>query len=265
MSILKNLVNAFMPHFERREASGNLNAVNAEVVLDLNGDNSATVYMNAAAAWTGTYAVEVSPDGTNYYAALAYPYPPGCLNGTIPLAAQPLLSEASTLAIQRILCVAVGGMKKVRVRATAYTSGSMPTLVVSDVEDSLSPYVRDQRAGTLIVTATGAAAAAVTATLPAVAGLRHYIDFIRVTRFNASGAALTAVTAPVLVTTTNLPGTPALTLPADALAPGAISEHSLDFGGAGTATTAINTATTVVCPATGGVIWRINAAYRLGL
>jgi hypothetical protein len=265
MSILRNLLGNFMPHFERREASGNLNAVNAEVVLDLNGDNSVTVYMNAAAAWTGTYAVEVSPDGVNYYSALAFPYTPGCLNGTIPVAAQPIVSEASTTAIQRVLCVAVGGMKKVRARATAYTSGSLPTQIVSDAEDSISPYVRDQRSATLVASATAATGVAVTATLPAAAGLRHYIDFIRVTRFNGTAAALGAAVTPLLVTTTNLPGTPALTLPADALAAGAVSEHTLDFGGAGIAAVATNTATTVVCSATGSILWRINVAYRLGL
>lgn len=261
MSILRNLLGNFMPHFERREASGNLNAVNAEVVLDLNGDNSVTVYMNAAAAWTGTYAVEVSPDGVNYYGALAFPYTPGCLNGTIPVAAQPIASEASTTAIQRVLCVAVGGMKKVRVRATAYTSGSLPAAIASDVEDSISPYVRDQRAATLVISATAATGAIVTATLPAAAGLRHYIDRISVAQIATTTAA--GATA-VVVTTTNLPGSLAMSFGSDYLVGRAI-EQAVDAGGAGLAAVATNTATTVVAPATTNVLWRINVLYRLGL
>jgi hypothetical protein len=40
---------------------------------------------------------------------------------------------------------------------------------------------------------------------------------------------------------------------------------SIDFGASGMAVTALNTATTIVCPGATGVIWRINVAYRLGL
>jgi hypothetical protein len=69
----------------------------------------------------------------------------------------------------------------------------------------------------------------------------------------------------VLVTTTNLPGNPVLTFGSDAAAQGVDKEQILDYSGSGLAATAIGTATTVVCPAYTGVIWRINVAYRLGL
>ncbi|MGL4575859.1 MAG: hypothetical protein ACRCV9_13835, partial [Burkholderiaceae bacterium] len=110
---------------------------------------------------------------------------------------------------------------------------------------------------------TGAAAAAVTATLPAVAGLRHYIDRIDVTRF--ASTLLTAGATPVLVTTTNIPGAPVLSFPAEAAAQGTTAIQVLDAGSSGWACTALNTATTVVCPVTTGVIWRVNVIYRLGL
>ena len=113
-----------------------------------------------------------------------------------------------------------------------------------------------------MVTATGAAGAAVTATLPAVAGLRHYVDYIQVVR--SATVALTATATPILVTTTNLPGTPALTFGADAGGVGVDKILELDFGDAGLAASAINTATTVVCPGYTGVIWRVNIAYQLG-
>jgi hypothetical protein len=154
-------------------------------------------------------------------------------------------------------------MRKIRVRLTPYTSGTFNVTINSDDCPSISPYVRDQKAATLMVTATGAASAAVTATLPAVAGLRHYIDTILVSR--NSSAALTAGAAPVVVTTTNLPGLPALSFGADAAAQGVDKLLELDFGGAGISALLAGTATTVVCPVLTGAIWRVNVVYRLGL
>lgn len=252
-----------MPHFEARTATGTLAAVNAEVALDLSGDNSATIHLTTGAAFTGTYVIEGSINGTDYSPVLAFPYTPACLNGTIPVAGQPLLLEASTLAIQRALCVAVGQLKKLRVRLSAFTSGTLAVTINADTCDSLSPYVRDQKAATLMFTATGAAAAAVTATIPLVAGLRHYIDRISVVR--SATAALTASATPVVVTTTNLPGTPALTFGSDVAGIGVDKEAVFDFGGAGMAAIAAGTNTTIVCPAYTGAIWRVNVSYRLGL
>ena len=115
-----------------------------------------------------------------------------------------------------------------------------------------------------MVTAVSAGAgSAATATLPAVVGLRHYIDGIQVTR--SATAALTAAATPVSVTTTNIPGTPAFTFGQDTAGIGIDKTVEFDFGATGIAASAANTATTVVCPAYAGVIWRINVSYRLGL
>ena len=133
----------------------------------------------------------------------------------------------------------------------------------SDEAPSPNPYLRDQKAGTLNITATAAVSTAVTATLPAVPGMRHYIDRISVLR--SATAALTASATPVLVTTTNIPGLPVLTFGSDAGGVGVDKEQVVDFGGTGAAATALGTATTVVCPVYTGVIWRVNVAYRLGL
>jgi len=258
MSILRNLAAAFMPHFEARRSTANLAAINAELVHDVSGDASAVIFINGTGTLNATYNIQGSPDGTNYFDLLAYPY------SSLPQPGQPLVTEVVNAAtVQRTLCCAVGGLQKIRIRLTAYTSGNAAVAINSDDCPSISPYVRDQKSSTLMVTATGASAAAVTLTLPAVAGLRHYVDFIRVTR--SATALLTAAATPVVVTTTNLPGTPALTFGADAAAQGVDREVGLDFGSAGIAASAINTATTVVCPATTGVIWRVNASYRLGL
>ncbi len=264
MSILRNLVNAFMPHMEARRSTGALAAVNAELVHDVNGDESVVIFINGTGAFNATYEVTGSPDGTNFYPMICYPYSPGSLGGTLPQPGQPIYTEAVNAAtVQRMLCAAVGGLQKIRIRLTAYTGGSGAIAINSDSCASISPYVRDQKAATLAVTVTGAASAAVTATLPAVAGLRHYLDRISIVR--SATAALIAAAAPVVVTTTNLPGSPAFTFGSDVAGIGIDKEIVAEFGGAGLAASALNTATTIVAPAYTGVIWRMNAFYRLGL
>ena len=264
MSLLRNLLGNFMPHFEARRTTGTLAAVNAEVVHDLNGDASAVIYLNGTGTLNATYVVDGSADGVNYFPIMCYPYATGSVGGTLPIAAQPLVTEAVNAAtVQRALCASVGGLQKLRVRLTTYASGTCAVTINSDDCKSINPYANDTRASTLMVTASAATSLAVTATLPAVAGLRHYIDRIDVTR--SATAALTAAAAPVLVTTTNIPGLPVLTFGSDAAATGVDKEVSLDFGASGMAASAAGVATTVVCPIASNVIWRINVAYRLGL
>ena len=265
MSIFRNLLGTFVPVRERREASGTLAAANAELVLDTNGDESALIYVNAGAAtFNATLEFTGSVDGTNFFPIIAFPYSPGCVGGTVPVAGQPLLVEAvNTAGVIRAYALACGQLKKVRVRLAAWASGSAATIIVSDTQGSLNANVAIQRSGTQLVTNTGGVGAAVTATLPAVTGLRHYIDFIRVTR--SATAALTAAAAPVLVTTGNLPGSPVITFGADAAGIGLDKEGVLDFGAAGMAAITAGGATSVVCPAYPGVVWRVNVCYRLGL
>lgn len=265
MSILRNLLGNFMPHFEQRTAAGALNAINAELVLDVSGDESALINIDGGSGTlNATYVVEGSIDGISYAGLLAFSIPQFCAGGTIPLAGQPMLLEAVNAAnIKRAIAVAVGGLKKIRVRLSAWTGGSAAVTINSDAQAAISPYLRDQKAATLMQSVTAAAGAAATATLPAVAGLRHYIDFIEVTRI--ATAALTASATPVVVTTTNLPNAPALTFGSDAGGIGIDVTKKLDFGASGLAATALGTASTIVAPAYAGVIWRINVAYRLGL
>lgn len=264
MSILRNLLGNFMPHMEARTTTGTLTALNAEVVHNVSGDASAVIFLTGTGTLNATYNIQGSADGTNFFDLVAFSYPPGCVGGTVPQAGQPLVLEAVNIAsMQRTLCVATGGLQKIRVRLTAYTSGSLTVTINSDDCHSLSPYIRDQKVVTLSVTATAAVSTAVTLAMPAVAGLRHYIDRVSVLR--SATVALTPAAAPVVVTTTNLPGSPAITFGADAAGVGVDKEHVLDFGGAGMAATAVGTATTIVCPLYTGVIWRVNVAYRLGL
>ena len=262
MSLLRNLLGNFMPHLEARTSTATLAALNAELVHDLNGDEAAII--NLTGNCTATYNVDGSADGVNYFPLLCFPYGTASVGGTLPIAGQPLVTEAvAATTLQRVLSTATGQLKKIRVRLSAYTAGSLTVVINSDSCAVVNPYVVDQKASTLMVTATAAVSTAVTATLPAVAGLRHYIDRISVVR--SATAALTAAAAPVVVTTTNINGTPALTFGSDAGGVGIDREQVMEFGGAGMAATAVGTATTIVCPIWTGVIWRVNVAYRLGM
>lgn len=259
-----NETGAFVPLRERREIFGALGSLNAELVLDVNGDESALVYLNAgAASFNATVAFRGSVDGTNFFPVLAVPYFAAGSAGS-PGLAQPLITEAiNATNAQRVYALKVGQLKKLQVMLPAWTSGLADITVISESAASIHPAVFEGRPSTLFVSATAAAGAIVTATLPLVAGLRHFIDFISVTKF--ASAALTAGAAPVLVTTTNLPGSPVMNFSAGAEAQGTDVTRDLDFGSTGLAASAAGTATTVVGPATTGVIWRINVGYRLGL
>lgn len=264
MAIFKNDNGVIVPVRERREASGTLAALNSEIVIDVNGDESALVYVQST-AFIGTLEFTGSSDATGalFYPVPAYPFSPGCAGGTIPPAGQPLLLDALVAAnTVRVYSVPVGQLRKLRVRTSAYTSGAANVSITAEAQGPLNTAIA-AKPSTLLVTNTGAASAAVTATLPAVAGLRHIIDFVYVNR--SATAALTASATPVLVTTTNLPGAPVLAFGSDAAGIGIDKEARLDFGSTGLAATALGATTTVVCPVYTGVIWRVIVGYRLGL
>lgn len=109
----------------------------------------------------------------------------------------------------------------------------------------------------LAVTATGASGAAVTLTLPATASVFHYIQTIEIVKYAV--AALTGVATPIVVTTTNLPGNIAFTF-GTAQAIGTTLVEGLS-GIDALRSSVVNTATTIVCPATTNVIWRVNVFY----
>ena len=176
MSLLRNLLGNFMPHFESRRNTAVLNALNAELVVDIDGDNAALIHIMTSAALTATYVVEGSPDGVNYYAIPVFAFGLGSVNGTIPQPCQPIISEASTLAIQRILCANVGGLRKIRVRFSAWISGAATVTINTDSCESISPYLLNQKAASLHVTNTGAVSTAVTATLPEAWPLRMRVN-----------------------------------------------------------------------------------------
>jgi hypothetical protein len=224
--------------------AGNLGAPNAEIIVDCDG--SSTVALDLRGTFSLTVEVAGTVDGTNWT--------------LIPL--RPI-NLASVAYVAAVVGTAAGtwvgpcaGFRRVRARVTAYTSGT----AVATLSASTAPI--DQSLALIapsIVTAVGAAAAAVTLTLPSPgAGLRHYLTYLSINRFAA--AVLTAAAAPVTVTTTNLPGSLALSFAADAAALGTIDRWREDFAYP-IAASAQGTATTIVAPVTTGVIWRLTAGF----
>lgn len=265
MSLLRNLLGNFMPHFEARRSTAGLNVANAELVHDLNGDASAVINLAFTSA-TLQYTVEGSADGSNYFPLLCYSYPNGSSApiSTNPQPAQPIVSEScAALTMNRVLCASVSGLQKLRVRIISYTNGTCIATINSDDNQSIHPYTGSLKAATLMVSTTAAVSTAVTASVPAATGLRHYIDRIDIVR--SATAALTASATPIVITTTNIPGNPQFTMGSDAGGVGVDKSMVIDFGASGMAAAAAGTATTIVCPVVTGVIWRVNVTYRLGM
>jgi hypothetical protein len=141
---------------------------------------------------------------------------------------------------------------------------SVPTLTtgqrgnaVFDNNGRLETIVKAAATG---VTNTGTSGSAVTLTLAAPgAGLYHHICHLSIVLYAV--AALTGGATPVLVTTTNLAGSNVWTFPT-ALAIGTVFEYKIEPSNPIRSSVA-NTATTIVCPATTSVIWRVNCFYYI--
>lgn len=226
--------------------AGNLGALNAEIItfcdgsasfaLDLRGTAVLTVVVEGTVDDTNWTLIPVRPlnlAGVSYLAAVVYPAGGGVWVGSC------------------------SGFRRIRARVSAYTSGSVAANLVASIaplDQSLLGQVAPS-----IGTTVGTAGAATTLTLTAPgAGLRHYITYLSINRF--ATALLTAGAAPVTVTTTNIPGSLAFSFAADAAAQGTLDRWREDFTYP-IAASAQNTNTTIVCPATTNVIWRVTAGF----
>lgn len=222
-----------------------LGSFNAETIIYCANTNG--VAIDIRGTFVATFVGEYSIDGVNFNSLplfnpntevfVAPPSAPGSFLGHLP-----------------------AGTKMVKIRCSAYTSGSATVAMRGSTGDNLM-YAKPIPA-TSTVTVTAASGAAATLTLPAPGtGLFHYITRILVQRHTS--AVLTAGATPVLVTTTNMPGSRVFSIPADAAAQGAvhteIAEPSQPIK-----SSASNTATTIVAPTTTGVIWRITVDYYVG-
>ena len=220
----------------------------ATLAIACDGCSSFTLYWPTGLV--GTVTLEGSIDNTNWFA--------------IPVR---IFSAAGGLATLGVAAVSanlwIGNCQHfnfLRARCSTYTSGSS-TLTLVAHSTIFGPEVF-HRPTDLHVTATGASGAAVTLTLAAAGtGLFHHITRLRIERHPA--ALLTAAATPVIVTTTNLAGSRAFSIPADAAPQGQVFTETVEPA-APIKSSVANTATTVVMPVATGVIWRASVDYYAG-
>ena len=273
-------------------ASGTLTAVSQTVALVLQGDSAGAVQVTGA--FVATMQVEGTLDGTNWVAINAvaagqtfpsalitapglYRITPGGLaqfrvnmtaftSGSAVVSLRASDGTGGTFVTQVLAARLTDGTTNVPVKpASTAAVAADPSLPVALHPSSPLPAganeigaVKELRAGTLIQTATGAAAIA-TATLPAAGvGLFHYITSIRLERYmTAVGTASATRNA---ATTTNLNGL-AFTLPGDAAAQG-VQSVPTDFQPITPVRSAVaNTATTVATPLVAGTTYLITVVY----
>ena len=229
---------------DARAQTVSLASLNAEAIVDLAGH--AVVMANLVAASAVLSVVfEGTVDGTNYVAVPAFD-----LQASVFVAAL----SVTTLTKQYVLTAT--GFKRLRVRCSAFTSGTVAIALRASKADFLINTASIPVSASS-VTAAAASAATLTLATPG-AGLRHYITGIEITR-NATAALVG--TATLVITTTNLPGSLAWSV-GNAMAVGGTQIDVNRDLSQPLQSSAQNTATTIVMPAPGaGVLWRCNVFY----
>lgn len=226
-------------------STATLGALNAETIIF--ADGCGTVTLDLRGTFSLTVEVAGTVDGSNWT--------------LIPM--RPI-NQALVAYVSAVAGTAAGswigpcaGFRQIRVRVTAYTSGAATTVLAANTAayDATMFGVLTANTGT----AVGASGAAVTLTLASPgAGLRHYITSLSINRF--ASALLVAGAAPVTVTSTNLPGSRAWSFAADAAPAGTLDRVREEYARP-LASSAQATATTIVCPVTTSVIWRVTAGF----
>lgn len=266
-------------------SSGTLTAAAQTVAVTLNGNNAGAAQITGT--WVGTITFEASLDGTTWTAINA-------------VSASTSTPQTTTTA-NGLYRLTPGGVQQIRANMTAFTSGSatislrasagaggtfanqiLPTKNTDGVNSqaikaantaaaaadqaavvSLSPnsMLPGLAPTVLWVTATAATGVAATASLPAAgAGLFHYITAIDIQLY--ATAARTGSATPVIVATTNLPGSPAWNFPT-AQAIGVNDRYDVPLMTPIKSSVA-NTITTVAAPIATTGLWRINVGYYTG-
>lgn len=242
---------------DARASGATLSALNSELLIDIQG-KAVAMFDIRTAAGALTVVAEGTIDGTNYFGLPLFANQQLLAGAIVQETYVPSIVIATTQS--GFYTVGVSGIRRVRIRVSAYTSGNVTVTGRASIADQII-QTRDIPAN-LWVTATAAANTAVTASLPAAgAGMFHYITHIDITR-NATAAL--AGTATLIHTTTNLPGSPAWSVGNAMVAGGTEKDVFIDFPNPLKSSVA-NTATTVVAAAAGlAVLGRVNVSYFVG-
>ena len=231
-------------------AVGSLSAVNAEVILAVEG-RSILSFLNTTVS-VATLTISVSNDQVNWRDV-------------------PVTSEASlgiwlgnTVATQTTLFYAhVGGHSHCKIRVTAYTSGTVTLTARVSNTPFLQNFVRFEPTTSISTLTTANTAGNLVIPASGFAGLHTYVSSIVVTRINNSAAAV-AGTAILTHTMTNQLGTFAVSS-GNALAVGESKEDIGFFPANPLRTATANTAITLAMVAAGaGVQIRATANYWYG-
>ncbi len=225
---------------ENQSITGTLTAAGSEIVVESHGNSIVTLDLRGT--FVATVDIQGTVDGVNWFSMPCRPY-------------YDLGSYQFGASADGVFVADCGGFKGVKAHVSSYTSGTITATLLATQGHIYDPELSDN-----VVSATAASAAALTVTLPAAANLTHHITHIEIVRFTAT--AQTATATPNLVTTTNLPGSLGWSLPHEASAVGSVYEKTLFFSRPLRAS-APGVATTIVCPAVTGIIWKVNVTYFL--
>lgn len=236
----------------------------AGALLSVDCSDAATVGVAFSGTFSATFAFEVSVDGSVWY--------PLTLVRT-----DNMTPYSSTGAITAPFAYQgdVSGFSFFRVRASAYTSGAATvrvglSVVASDKIINTPIFVGAAAVSTsnrlpvaaefnsLCVYAEGADGAALTLTLPSVSSQYHFIDLVDLILYSTTDRVGGA--APILVTTTNLPGSPKFVFNSKGLL--GESERMSWSASRYIRSSAVTTATTFVMPAVTGGRWFARANYQ---
>jgi len=245
---------------DARSAGATLNAVNGEVIMDLNGKAVATFDIRTAAA-SLTLVFEGTIDGTNYATLTARPIPGTLLGGTAQTEA--VVSSVvitSTAALQVV--IGVSGYRRVRCRVSAFTSGTVVVVGRASVADYAiiaQPHPATDSASA--ISAANTANAALLSIAPG-AGRSVYICGLTVDRLNPTATAVAAAIT-LLASTLTGPSVAMVWSTGNAIAAG-VNIRDVDFYPTQPLKCGTGTTVTFGVPAGGaGVQYRANLVYYI--
>jgi len=245
---------------DARVAGATISATNGELVMDIHG-KAVAVFEIRSAANSATYVFEGTVDGTNYFTLPARPLPGSTVTGAA-ISEGLVVAVSPTAAIAAAFAVSATGYRRIRCRSSITNSGS--AVVTGRATQADYAIIAQPQPSIFNVTLAPALATGGTITLPAAAGMFHYVTGMDFTI--AGSGALQTVGAAVFITTTNLPGNPAWGIDVPATAAGASRFASLVKQWANPLKSSVaNTNTTFVFPVPGNQsTLRANVQYYLG-